>query len=142
MPVVSRGDKFVFAQVIKDVVDFLELPDDTAPDLSPDELKQRYDRILETVEILLDRPPDEQPIIVISGDEGPMLCGHVDCIDGSAETYGIRFGTLRAYYLPDIDYQVPSDDSGLNIFRTVFREYFGADLPPLPNRSFDWPDEV
>ena len=25
LPVVSRGDKFVFAQVIKDVVDFLKL---------------------------------------------------------------------------------------------------------------------
>ena len=31
VPIVSKGDKFVFAQVIKDVVDFLELPDDTAP---------------------------------------------------------------------------------------------------------------
>ena len=59
MPVVSRGDKFVFAQVIKDVVDFLELPDDTAPDLSPDELKQRYDRILETAVRLVKQMPDE-----------------------------------------------------------------------------------
>ena len=59
MPVVSRGDKFVFAQVIKDVVDFLELPDDTAPDLSPDALKQRYDRILETAVRLVKQMPDE-----------------------------------------------------------------------------------
>jgi hypothetical protein len=22
----------------------------------------------------------------------------------------------------------------------LFREYFGADLPDLPNRSYDWPD--
>ena len=69
-----------------------------------------------------------------------MLCGHVDCIDGSAETYGIRFGTLRAYYLPELDVEVPADDSGVNIFRLLFREYFGADLPDLPNRSWDWPD--
>jgi hypothetical protein len=46
VPVVSKGDKFVFAQVIKDVVDFLGLDDDTAPTLSPDELKQRYDQVL------------------------------------------------------------------------------------------------
>jgi hypothetical protein len=59
VPVVSRGDKFVFAQVIKDVVDFLELPDDTAPDLSPDELKQRYDRIIETAVRLVSQMPDE-----------------------------------------------------------------------------------
>lgn len=48
VPIVSRGDKFVFAQVIKDVVDFLGLDDDTAPALSPDELMARYDRILDT----------------------------------------------------------------------------------------------
>ena len=98
------------------------------------------DRIRELVEVLLDRPPEEQPIVVITGDEGPFLCGNVDCIDGSPETYGIRFGTLRAYYLPDLEVEVPSDDSGVNIFRRLFREYFGADLPDLPNRSFDWPD--
>jgi hypothetical protein len=22
----------------------------------------------------------------------------------------------------------------------IFREYFGVDLPDLPNRSYDWPD--
>ena len=90
--------------------------------------------------MLLDRPAGEQPIIVISGDEGPFICGHVDCIDGSPEAYGIRFGSLRAYYLPDLDYQVPADDTGVNIFRMLFREYFGADLADLPNRSYDWPD--
>lgn len=46
VPIVSQGDKFVFAQVIKDVVEFLELDDDTAPQLSPQELAQRYDDIL------------------------------------------------------------------------------------------------
>jgi len=59
VPVVSQGDKFVFAQVIKDVVDFLELPDDTAPNLSPDELKARYDRILEIAVRLVSQMPDE-----------------------------------------------------------------------------------
>jgi hypothetical protein len=28
----------------------------------------------------------------------------------------------------------------VNTFRLVFRDYFGADLPPLPDRSFTWPD--
>ena len=45
VPVVSRGKKFVFAQVIRDVVDFLELEDDTTPELSPENLAQRYDYI-------------------------------------------------------------------------------------------------
>jgi hypothetical protein len=48
VPVVSRGDRWVFAQVIKNVVTFLGLSDDTGPQLSPDQLGERYDRILET----------------------------------------------------------------------------------------------
>ncbi len=59
IPVVSQGDKFVFAQVIKDVVEFLGLKDDTAPTLSPDQLKQRYDHVLETAIRLVDAMPDE-----------------------------------------------------------------------------------
>ena len=46
VPIVSKGGKFVFAQVIKDVVDFLGLPDDTAPELSPDQLTSRYSDVL------------------------------------------------------------------------------------------------
>ena len=109
-------------------------------DLFAEQLAFTNDHIRELVEVLLDRPPEEQPIIVISADEGPFLCGNTDCVDRTPETYGMRFGTLRAYYLPDLDYEVPSDDTGVNIFRMLFREYFGADLPDLPNRSYDWPD--
>ena len=60
VPVVSRGDKFVFAQIIKDVVDFLELEDDTAPQLSPQELASRYDGILETAIRLVGQMPDDR----------------------------------------------------------------------------------
>jgi hypothetical protein len=60
VPVVSRGDQFVFAQIIKDVVEFLELEDDTAPQLSPDELAERYDRILETAIRLIRQMPDDR----------------------------------------------------------------------------------
>ena len=55
---VARGDRFVFAQVIKDVVDFLELPDDTAPELSPAVLATRLDRILGTAVRLTRQMPD------------------------------------------------------------------------------------
>jgi uncharacterized damage-inducible protein DinB len=59
IPVVSRGDQFVFAQVIKDVVDFLGLEDDSAPELSPDQLKARYRHVLETAIRLVKSMPDE-----------------------------------------------------------------------------------
>ena len=60
VPVVSRGDRFAFAQVIKDVVDFLDLPDDTAPELPPEALATRLDRILETAARLTRQMPDER----------------------------------------------------------------------------------
>jgi hypothetical protein len=59
VPVVSRGDKFVFAQVIKDVVEFLGLKDDTGPQLSPTELHDRYDHVLETAIRLARQMPDD-----------------------------------------------------------------------------------
>ncbi len=58
VPVVARGGRFVFAQVIKDVVDFLELPDDTAPELYPAVLATRLDRVLETAVRLTRQMPD------------------------------------------------------------------------------------
>ncbi len=60
VPIVSQGDKFVFAQVIKDVVEFLELTDDTAPELSPDELAERYGGILEAAIRLIRQMPNDR----------------------------------------------------------------------------------
>ena len=60
VPIVSRGAKFVFAQVIKDVVDFLDLPDDTAPELPPPALAAKLDRILESAIRLTRQMPDER----------------------------------------------------------------------------------
>ena len=46
VPIVSRGDKFVFAQVIRDVVEFLKLDEDSSPELNPEELAKRFKGIL------------------------------------------------------------------------------------------------
>ena len=47
IPIVSKGDKFVFAQVLQDVVDFLGIEEDTGPQLTPAELCERYLLILD-----------------------------------------------------------------------------------------------
>jgi len=47
IPIVSKGDKYVFAQVLQDVVDFLEIDEDTGPKLTPVELGERYLMILD-----------------------------------------------------------------------------------------------
>jgi hypothetical protein len=145
------GRKFVFAHILLPHPPYVFRADGShifedeekstlEEDLLPGQLAFTDERIREMVEVLLSGPDEEDPIIVITGDEGPFICWHVDCVDGSPESLGIRFGTLRAYYLPGLEYVVPPDDTTVNIFRMLFREYFGADLPDLPNRSWNWPD--
>jgi hypothetical protein len=58
--VVSRGDRFVFAQVIGDVVEFLGLDERTGPALSPAELHARYDHVLATAIRLVAQMPDDR----------------------------------------------------------------------------------
>ncbi|MFT5445666.1 MAG: hypothetical protein ACI9DC_000827 [Gammaproteobacteria bacterium] len=60
VPVVSRGKQFVFAQVIKDVVEFLGLNDDTKPQLSPTELAERYQTVLDSAIRLVRQMPNDQ----------------------------------------------------------------------------------
>jgi hypothetical protein len=58
IPIVAKGGKFVFAQVIKDVVEFLELNEDTGPKLSPAQLAARYDRVLTAAVSSVRQMPD------------------------------------------------------------------------------------
>ena len=60
VPVVSRGDRFVFAQVIRDVVEFLGLDERTTPVLSPGELQIRDDHVLATAIRLVRQIPDHR----------------------------------------------------------------------------------
>jgi len=59
IPVVSRGDKFTFAQQLSDVAEFLNLDIDMSPELSPDELAARLDHVLETAGRLVRQIPPE-----------------------------------------------------------------------------------
>src|SRR5258706_6923456 len=46
VPVVSRGDKFVFAQALGDVIEFLDLKVQVQERLSPDELVKKLELVL------------------------------------------------------------------------------------------------
>jgi hypothetical protein len=59
IPIVARDGRFVSAQVIRDVVDFLGLDDDTKPQLNPTQLAQRYTLVLEKAVSLVAQMPDE-----------------------------------------------------------------------------------
>lgn len=58
VPVVARDDEWVFAQSLGDVADLLELDYDVNPDLSPDELIERMDVVLETASRLVRQFPN------------------------------------------------------------------------------------
>ena len=55
---VAKKDKYVFAQVIRDVIEFLELDDDPTPELTPEVLAERYTEILKIAVSLVHQFPD------------------------------------------------------------------------------------
>jgi hypothetical protein len=60
VPVLSRGDEYVFAQNIGHVVRFLGLNEATGPVLSPLQLVQRLDRFLDAAIRIIPQMPDEK----------------------------------------------------------------------------------
>lgn len=59
VPILSRGDEWVFAQNLGHVVKFLGLNEKTGPVLSPDQLIARTDLILSTASRLIRQMPDQ-----------------------------------------------------------------------------------
>ena len=78
---------------------------------------------------------ERPPLILLQADHGPGAYMVWD----SAEESKIpeRMGILSAYYFPDRQYQAlyPSI-TPVNSFRVLFSTYFGAQLPPLPDKSY------
>jgi len=58
IPVLSRGDKFVFAQNIAQVVAFLKLDEKTGPVLSPAQLIERMQRFIDAALVIIPLMPD------------------------------------------------------------------------------------
>jgi hypothetical protein len=104
------------------------------------------DQIRRIVDELLSVPPDQEPIIVVAGDEGPYPTRYsaaketFDWATASTAELETKYGILDAFYLPgDAPPGAPAPYatmSSWNTFRVVLARYFGADLPLLPDRSF------
>ena len=60
IPVLSRGDEFVFAQNIAQVVEFLKLNEKTGPVLSPAQLVERMTRFIDAAIQLVPLMPDDR----------------------------------------------------------------------------------
>jgi hypothetical protein len=98
-------------------------------------LNRRIESIAER--ILRDSPAP--PVIILQGDHGhgrmPLHIPEVDAV--TPDRIAERAHVFAAYYLPGVNRNVVQDSiSVVNVFRTVFREYFGANLPPLPDKTY------
>jgi hypothetical protein len=60
IPVLSRGDEFVFAQNIAQVVAFLKLSEKAGPVLSPAQLVERMQRYIDAALRIIPQMPDDQ----------------------------------------------------------------------------------
>src|SRR5436853_5802840 len=60
IPVLSRGDEFVFAQNIAQVVQFLKLNEKTGPVLSPAQLVERLERFIDAALRIIPQMPDDK----------------------------------------------------------------------------------
>ncbi|TAK81603.1 MAG: DinB family protein [Betaproteobacteria bacterium] len=97
MPVVARGGRFVYAQIIGDVVEFLGLAAQTGPQLSPDELARRLDSILAAAQRYarqmpadaLERQLPERPrsYRVLLHHVFQIPAAFIDAMEGGALTY-------------------------------------------------------
>jgi hypothetical protein len=103
VPVLSRGDEFVFAQNIGHVVRFLGLNERTGPTLSPDQLIARLDRFLGTgIRIIPQMPDDRLDTEVPNRPRSYRVLGHhvfriaetfLEVTAGAALTYELLTAT-------------------------------------------------
>ena len=157
----SPGPKFVFAHILIPHEPFVFNEDGTP--VTPAQTRSRTlaqqflqqalytnHRLEEIARALVDRPEAERPIVIIQTDEGPnppRFVANEDTFDWAGATdeeLQIKFGVLNAFYLPGLSSADAAIEPGMttvNTFRFVFDRYFGADLPLLPNRLYQYHDK-
>jgi len=157
--IVEPGPKFVFAHILIPHPPFVFNEDcqiapgggvwdkDSSIGAYTDQLTCGNQLIMKMVEEILKSSKDF-PIIVIQADEGPyarrypMPPGRFNFKEASDNTLRERFGILNALYLPGVGSgQLYPELSQVNTFRIIFRNYFGADLENLPDKSYIYADE-
>lgn len=86
------------------------------------------------------------PIIILQADEGPVpivnpVSYNLDWKDVSNASLVEKFPILDAYLLPGVDKSslYPSI-TPVNSFRFIFNQYFGANLPLLPDKNYIFQD--
>ena len=73
-------------------------------------------------------------IVIISGDHGPRL--GLDARDPTPESGLYALPVLLAIRWPERQRPDQSPVSLVNVYRALFRQVFGMDLPPLPDEGY------
>lgn len=91
-------------------------------------------KTLETIQAVLCRSA-LPPVIILQGDHGSRAYADLDRPEAS--NFRENLAILNAYHLPGLDQSLlyPAI-SPVNTFRLLFREYFGAELELLEDKSF------
>ncbi len=91
-------------------------------------------KVLETIQAILCRSA-LPPVIILQGDHGSRAYADLDRPEAS--NFRENLAILNAYHLPGLDQSLlyPAI-SPVNTFRLLFREYFGAELELLEDKSF------
>lgn len=139
----NAGKKFVFAHIMSphrpytlpkavDEVEFYSKSEASK--------KERYVQEVKATNILLNRTVqdiienEEEAVIIIQGDEGPTLEG-----SNFTEEKDIRrdHSVMFAHYTPNVsDEKFDDNVNPVNLFRVIFNNYFGKDLPLNEGKTF------
>jgi hypothetical protein len=104
-------------------------------------------RFLALIDLLLEGPEEEHPVILIQSDEGPFPRAYgIDehrfpWLEATDDELQQKFGILNVMYLPGVDDPgLPDSTTPVNLFRRVLNLYFGTDLELLPDRNYIFTD--
>jgi hypothetical protein len=155
-PTEIPGPKFVFAHIILPHPPFVFSSDGSPLDPkyafsfndasdypeSSEEYRRQYveqaqflnSRLEPIIDAILQNS-EEPPIIILQADHGPGML--TDFASAKNTCLAERFSTFSAYYLPGMDpNKIPDDITPVNLFRIIFDEYYGAQLPLLENALY------
>ncbi len=81
------------------------------------------------------------PVIIIQADHGSGLLTDFSSAENTCVKE--RFSPFAAYYLPGLEPDViPANITPVNLFRTIFNEYFDAKMPILENKQYYYKDKI
>jgi len=156
LPKAEKSPKFVFAHILVPHGPFVFNHDGTFRDPKVAGAHSEHENYVEQLEFITTSvrklvaeieaayPADQQPVIVVQGDEGPYPARtQPHAFDWSTVTddeINEKMRILNAIYAPGCEAQMYAAMTPVNTFRIVLNHYFGTELPLLADKSYTYRD--